>query len=118
MAVLYIQEYDGLGRTEQSDSVPVPAIDAATTDQTIAIGASPVSSNPFQAATRWVYLSADSVCSVKFSPAAAPVAAAATNFRLPANFPMLFRVPNVIAQPQLGQTPNSQSWQVSVITNT
>jgi hypothetical protein len=118
MTKLYVQEYDGLGRTEQSDSVAVPSIDAATVDQVVDYTAGAASSLPFAATTRWVYVVADSICSIKFSPSSAPVLATVNNFRLAAGVPMLFRVPNVIPQPQLGQSPTSQSWQVSAITNT
>jgi hypothetical protein len=118
MTKLYILETDSLGRTEQSDSVPSVSIDSTTVDQVVDFTAGAAASAAFAATTRWVILSADAVCSIKFSPAATPVAATANNFRLPANTPMLFRVPQNAAQPQNGEAPTARSWQVSAITNT
>jgi hypothetical protein len=116
MTKLYIYEFDGLGRTEQSDSVPVPSIDAATTDQVVDYTAGAAASVPFQPTTRWVLVASDAICSIKFSPSAAPVAATTANFRLPANNqPLLFRVPDSIKTVPQGQPA---TWQLSAITNT
>lgn len=118
MTKLYIQEYDGLGRTEQSDSVPVPSIDANTVDQVVDFTAGATASAPFAQTTKWVEVVADSICSIKFSPAVTPVAATVANYRLAAGVPKLVRLPDNLPQPQNGQTPTAKSWQVSAITNT
>lgn len=118
MTKLYVQEYDGLGRTEQSDSVATPSIDTNTVDQVVDFTVGAAASAPFAGTTKWVEVVADSTCSIKFSPAASPVAATVANYRLAAGVPKLVRVPHTGAAPQLGQTPTTLSWQVSAITNT
>lgn len=115
MTKLYVQEYDGLGRTEQSDSVATPSIDGNTVDQVVDYTAGAASSQPFAPTTKWVEVVADSICSIKFSPSNAAVAATVLNYRLAAGVPKLVRVPDAIVAKQLNQ---SITWQVSAITNT
>lgn len=98
MATLYINEYSGI----LDDRVQIAAEPALAT-QTVAIGASHAESVAFTANTRFVYLSADAICSIAFG--ASPVATTG-NFRLPANTIIPFAV------------PMGQSYKVSVITNT
>lgn len=114
MTKLYVYEFDGLGRTEQSDSVDVPSIDAQTIDQVVDFTAGAAASAPFNPLTKWVWLSADAVCSIKFSISTTPVAATVLNFRLPANVLFRVRVPDAIKA--AGVQP--ATWQVSAITNT
>lgn len=90
MAKLYISEFTS-GRawigTFQVDAPPQPNV----VDQTVAIGAGSVQSNPFNALTRYVLVAADAVCSIAFgAPAAGAnpgVVATAANFRLNQNAP-------------------------------
>jgi len=87
MATLYISEFKQLATigTTVAQICPQPSL----VDQTLAIGASSVASNAFNALTGLVLLSSDAVCSIVFG--ATPVAAA-TNFRLPANTVIPFAV--------------------------
>lgn len=113
MTKLYVKEFGGLARTEQSDSVPVFPVDNSAADQVVDYTAAAAASAPFNAKTKWVLLSSDSGCSIAFSPVSAPVVATALNFRLPANTPTPFRLPDLI--PTVNTT--APTWQVSAITN-
>lgn len=92
MATLYISEYTSSGFA--SGQVIPTGLEPAITNQTLAIGAGSVASAPFNAATRFVRLHTDAICSVKFG--ASPVAAA-TNARLAANQTEFFSVANGLA---------------------
>jgi len=94
MAFLYIAEYAGMAAS-LSDSppaiVPVPPL---VVQAPIANAGAAVNSLPFNAQTRFVEVSTDSVCSIKFSPASAPVSATTSDIRLAANERKLVGVPN------------------------
>jgi hypothetical protein len=117
---LYISEYGGLANTGFDGQVAVPAEDEHLADQTVVVGATSTPSAAFQqsapplpqppgynrtAATKWVLLTADVTCSIAFGPVGAVVATATSRF-LPANIPVLCRV------------PENQGWAVAVISNT
>lgn len=105
MATLYISEFKNL---PFCDNGVMQCPDAAewVSDQTIAVGGASTPSSAFNAATRYVLLSADVVCSIAWTlPSDGSVrAATATNMRLPASTPRPYGV-----QPGM---------KVSAITNT
>lgn len=90
MASLYVEEYRSLG-TSESNAQPVQAPlcppDAA---YVVAIAGSQTQSPTFGPNTRFVFLSADAVCSVLVG--GTNPQATATNFRLPANSIIPFAV--------------------------
>jgi hypothetical protein len=103
MASLYISEFGDLPFVSNG-VIQAPGAQDWVTDQKVGIGASSTASNPFNAATDMVVLSADAVCSIAWAEPGETATATASNFRLPANVPMLF-----------GITPGMS---VSVVTNT
>lgn len=72
MATLYITEYDKLADDTRG---PVPVGGTVVASQTVTIGAGSTQSNAFNAATRFVRLHTDAICSVEFG--ANPTATAA-----------------------------------------
>ncbi len=79
MADLHISEFSGLASTPGTTDVLAASADAHITDQALAIGASPgVTSQPFNAATKWLRVKAGAACAVAVADAgdAAPQAAA------------------------------------------
>lgn len=88
MATLYISEFGGISSigSNQAQVLPQPA----TADQTVAIAGASARSAAFNARTKAVLLSADSVCSIKFGDTS--VVATAGNFRLSADTPIPFSV--------------------------
>jgi hypothetical protein len=92
VAVLYISEF---ARVAQQIGNPVQvASQPSLADQAVAIGGASTPSAAFQPTTRFVMLSADSVCSVAFgvNPTATNTGANAS-MRIPANVPLAFEVP-------------------------
>jgi hypothetical protein len=117
---LYISEYGGLGNTGYDGQVAVPAEDQHLADQTVVVAGASAVSAAFQqstpalpqppgynrtSATKWVLLTADVSCSVAFGPVGTVAATVGSRF-LPANVPVLCRV------------PENQGWAVAVIQNT
>ncbi len=98
MAVLYITEYSILGVITGKSTAIAKAPPVA--EQTVAIGGSSVASSAFNAATKFVRLHTDAICSVSFG--SAPTATA-TTMRMAANQTEYFAV--------------SPSAKVAVITN-
>jgi hypothetical protein len=92
LSSLYISEFSNLPIT--SNGVLNTAADAAQwlVDQRIAIGATSAASNAFNAATQYVLLSADSVCSVAWAQPGVTPTATASNLRIPPSAPRLFGV--------------------------
>jgi hypothetical protein len=74
MAVLYISEFAGPTKTNDTEVAVFQAPPVA--EQTVAIGAGSVQSNPFNAATNYVEIETDAICSITFG--ANPVATAAS----------------------------------------
>jgi hypothetical protein len=106
MAVLYITEYAelSLNRLGQLGQMPV---EPPVAEQTVAIGGSSVQSAAFNAATKFVRLHTDAICSVEVG--ANPTATATTG-RLAAN-QTEFR--------DVSRGPSSGSaFKIAVITNT
>jgi hypothetical protein len=103
MAVLYITEYADVARPQAPAGIPSWPQEPPLAEQTVAIGAGSVASAAFNAATRFVRLQSDVVCSVEFGTA--PTATATTG-RLPAN---------VI---DVRGVPMGAGFKVAVITNT
>lgn len=66
MAVLYVSEFRNLPFTDNDVGQFANAAEWAA-DQTVAIGGTSTPSSAFNAATRFVLLSADSVCSVAWT---------------------------------------------------
>ena len=79
MAVLYITEFDKLSNDTRS---PVPVAGKPIATQTVTIGGASAASAAFNAATRFVRLHTDAICSIEFGTA--PVAEA-TNERMSAD---------------------------------
>lgn len=104
MATLYIAEFPGLAETDQGDSIDQVPV-APTVEQTLAIGATSVASSAFQATTKVVEISTDSVCSIAWGTT--PVATAA-NCRLAAGERIRRRVP---------YNATAGTFKVAVITN-
>lgn len=104
MAKLYITEFarqgrDAAGYLQQNGAAEQPPV----AEQTLAIGSSSAASSAFNAATSFVRVHTDAICSVEFGTA--PTATAST-MRLAANQTEYFAV------------PKGQSYKVAVITNT
>lgn len=102
MAVLYITEYAEMqiGPAGRSGQMPM---DPPLAEQTVAIGGSSTASAAFNAATRFVRLHTDAICSIEFGTA--PTATATTG-RMAAN------------QTEYRGVPLGQSFKVAVISNT
>ncbi len=102
MAVLYITEFNDVAQTIRgaADFAQEPAL----AEQTVAIGAGSLQSNAFNAATTYVRIAADAVCSITFGTN--PTATATTR-RIAAN-----------AVGECFGVPKGQSFKVAVITNT
>jgi hypothetical protein len=102
MAVLYITEFSDLAQTIRgaADFPQEPAL----AEQTVAIGAGSVQSSAFNAATTYVRIAADAVCSITFGT---NPTATATKRRIAANVPG-----------ECFGVPVGQSYKVAVITNT
>jgi hypothetical protein len=92
MSSLYISEFANLPIS--SNGVMTNAGDAAewVADQKVTIAATSAASNPFNAATQYVLLSADAVCSITCAQPGSSATATASKQRLPANAPKLFGV--------------------------
>lgn len=88
MATLFISEFAKVKVPQGTYQAQAP-LQPSLADQTVAIGGASAESNAFNAATNFVLLSADAACSIAFGVAPK---AAATNFYLPANVPLLFAV--------------------------
>ena len=88
MAVLYIAEYDKMGiiRGQQT----AIALEPPVAEQTVSIAGSSAQSSAFNAATRYVRLHTDAICSVLFGTD--PTATAAKK-RMAANQTEYFAVP-------------------------
>jgi hypothetical protein len=93
MSQIYVCEVQGLGQTDQADSVNIlPA--PSTVEYTVIVSAgSSGSAKPIQATTKFVEISADTTCSVVIGVTG--TTAALTNRRLNANERIILRVPNV-----------------------
>lgn len=103
MATLYIAEFSSIAAVGTADPqiVAMPPV----AEQTVAIGATTANSSQFNAATRIIRLTPDSVCSIKVGPSTpTPPSAAVTNMRLAANAVEYFSV--------------SPGYEVAVIANT
>jgi hypothetical protein len=74
MAILWIEEYDGLSKDEQGVAIPAPS--GAPTNQQVTIGATSLPSSALQASTRYVRMHADTACYIKLGTS--PTAAANT----------------------------------------
>lgn len=103
MSTLYITEFARQGRDAGGWLLPTMAQEPPCTEQTVAIGASSVASNAFNALTAFVRIHADAVCSIAFGTSPT---AAATNRRMAAG------------QTEYFQVPVGGGFKVAVITNT
>lgn len=102
MAVLYITEYAEMqiGPAGRGGQMP---LEPPLAEQTVAIGVGSVASSAFNAATRFVRLHTDAICSVEFGTAPT---ATASKARMAAN------------QTEYHGVPLGASYKVAVITNT
>lgn len=66
MAKVYITEYSVLPRDEKGISIPIPQEPCLVEQTPVAIGGSSVQSAAFDAATRFVCIRTDAICSIKF----------------------------------------------------
>ena len=87
MATLYIAEFAFIPR-QTGDGVQIAQM-APIAEQTVAIGAGSTASSAFNAATRFIRLHTDSICSIAFG--ASPTATT-TNARMAANTTEYFAV--------------------------
>ena len=90
MSTLYVTEFASQVRDAAGYLVQGTMVYPATAEQTVAIGAGSLTSNPFNASTTVVELVSDVVCSVAVG---ATPTATATNRRIPANTPVQIGVP-------------------------
>lgn len=100
MATLYITEYARVG-FDPNGPLAMPE-EPPLAEQTVAIGSGSLQSNAFQAATRFVRLNTDAVCSIEFG---LNPTAVATTARMAAN------------QTEYHGVPQGGSFKVAVITN-
>jgi len=106
MATLYVTEFKVLNPTPRSWGVQqfFPyAAQPPVAEQTVAIGGTSMASNAFNAATAYVRLHTDAICSIEFG---ATPTAAATTARMAAG------------QTEYYAVPLGQAFKVAVITNT
>lgn len=104
MALVYVQEFAGLAATPSGDAmIPVPA-QPPLASYTVSNAAGPTAGPKYQAATKYLLVETDAICSVRFDG----TAAAATDQRLPATA----LAPILVA---VGGVPGAN---ISVITNT
>lgn len=101
MATLYITEFNAIAGG-MGGSSPQIAAQLPIAEQTVAVGGGSLQSSAFNARTRFVRLSTDSICSVAFGT---NPTATATKMRLAADNIEYFGV------------PEGQSYKVAVITN-
>jgi hypothetical protein len=102
MAILYITEFNTIGRDNNNATVMAPLAPSAA-DQTVAVGAASAQSAALRSGTNLVRIVSDVTCSVKFG--VNPTATAST-MRLSADSAEYFAVPAGI------------SMKIAVITNT
>jgi hypothetical protein len=100
MSTLYIAEYSSMSMVQGPQAMPQ---EPPLVEQIVSIGGSSVQSSAFNAATRFVRLHCDSVCSVVFG---VNPTAALTNCRMAAN------------QTEYYGVPQGGGFQVAVIANT
>ena len=105
MAVLYITEYAQLMPSPVGGQGQIP-MEPPLAEQHVAIGASSVQSNAFNAQTRLVRLHTDAICSVEFGT---NPTATATTARMAANQTEYKGVPI--------NDPSGNTFKVAVITN-
>lgn len=101
MTKLYISEFSGLGSTVDG-VLPIFSASALVAEQVVDHTAAAAVSNPFNAATRWIEIEADSVCSISITSAGSD--ATEDNMRMAANERLARRV--------------NPGWSISAITNT
>lgn len=89
MAFLYVREYQGPAvdhvrgrRSGVTAATPTPPQEPGYADQKIAVGASPVSSQPFGPFTRLIRVNTDTHCAFAIGP---PGTVATAGGRIPAN---------------------------------
>jgi hypothetical protein len=94
MSTLYISEFSDLAFTSNGAIQNAAAAQYWLTDQTVAITAESAASNPFNAQTTYVLLTADASCSIAWTQVGAESVneATATNLLIPANTPLIFGV--------------------------
>lgn len=102
MAVLYVTEFENQGIDANSRVMPIPS-EPPVANQTVAIGATSTASAAFNAATAFVRIHADAICSIAFGTS--PTATTTTR-RMAANTTEYFKVP-------LGK-----AYKIAVIANT
>jgi len=72
MTKMYVQEFAGLAKTQQSDSIPVvaePPLASYVVDYTAGVASGPV----YQPTTQYLLIENDSICAVTFNGTAATV---------------------------------------------
>lgn len=109
---VFFREHRHLGRTTQSDSVPILYEDGTEIDTVKDVTAA--AAFTLDAKTAWLEIIGSAGFSYVLSPVAAAVAATAANLRVPANVPRIIRVPEIVNVP--GQAP-APLYQVSAISN-
>ena len=67
MAPLYITEYNKLGNTDRFDQTVMAPYAIPVTTQTVAISGASARSAPFNASTRFVFITTDTTCSIAFT---------------------------------------------------
>jgi len=103
MSVLYVTEFSQRGQDGRNFTIDSMTLEPPLAEQTVAIGAGSVQSNALNAATTYVRVHADAICSIAFGTN--PTATATTR-RMAANTTEYFGV------------PKNQAFKVAVITNT
>lgn len=109
---VYVREHRHLGRTEQSDSVPILYEDGSEVDTVKDVTAA--TAFTLQADTHWLEIIGSAGFSYVLSPVATPVAATVANLRIPGNVPRVVRIADII-NPK-GEAP-SQGIQLSMVSN-
>lgn len=105
MAILYVTEFSDLARPGMygADSLTIPMFPQKAIQQ-VTISSSSIASTAFQQGTQYIQLHADAICAVSIGTA--PVASAATSFRMAAGETRIYAI------------PLNQSYKVAAITTT
>lgn len=109
MTKLYVSEYTGLG---SAFGGAVPILPAPIAEQVVDYTAGSTQSVAFQTATRFIVVSADSICSIHLGYP--PNIALTTQYRLNANERVILRVTDPIAV----QGGGFNTMNIAAITNT
>lgn len=92
MAKFYITEFADVCRLPNSGAMPFGNLVSSGADQTPVVVGSEAKSAAFAATTKFIRVHTDAICSIAYSPTAAPVAATTANARMAANSTEYFAV--------------------------